>query len=581
MSEWYAKDISKKVKTGIKTKGMSGKPIVTEAPYGYVKDPDNKDFWIIDEEAAEVVRLIFRLFIGGKNRNQIAVYLTQEQIPTPTFYMKDRGRGTCKNKTLGEDNRCKWNKATLTNILTRQEYCGDVVNFKTTKHFRDKHNHYVDRSQWHITENVHEPIISRSDFETVQRILENAPVRRPNGDGEIHPLSGLLFCKDCGAKCTFVLITGTAASGTLLFAASMRPLDERSTWAAKSKKEYDLDENGERIRLPSGRYKTHKVDLTGWNDKDNTLLWRKAWADYTNDFLERNGSPERIDHRSNAERGIDELPTVHMGVAACQMEKKGIATEKGELNRSIQKTNRLIREIRAQIGKLKEWIADLFKARETAPKQPPQSPNLANLLMKYLSVQREKSRKYSQSWQRQHATDELKTIAAAVNYLSEHGISNLDELDDSLSSVSDKAYSIRAGMKTAEERMKKLQKLIEYGKNYTEYKPIHDELKKLQNGWTNKRDKYEEAHRAELTLWNAASRYLHANLTDTKTLPISKWKQEYADLKVQRDTDYTKLKATRADVSELQKIRKCVDIALRADQPEQAQSRTKRHDIDR
>ena len=106
MSEWYAKDISKKVKTGIKTKGMSGKPIVTEAPYGYVKDPDNKDFWIIDEEAAEVVRLIFRLFIGGKNRNQIAVYLTQEQIPTPTFYMKDRGRGTCKNKTLNEDNRC-------------------------------------------------------------------------------------------------------------------------------------------------------------------------------------------------------------------------------------------------------------------------------------------------------------------------------------------------------------------------------------------------------------------------------------------------------------------------------------------
>ena len=200
MSEWYAKDISKKVKTGIKTKGMSGKPIVTEAPYGYVKDPDNKDFWIIDEEAAEVVRLIFRLFIGGKNRNQIAVHLKNEQIPTPTFYMKDRGRGTCKNKTLGEENRCKWNKATLTNILTRQEYCGDVVNFKTTKHFRDKHNHYVDRSQWHITENVHEPIISRSDFETVQRILENAPVRRPNGDGEIHPLSGLLFCKDCGAK---------------------------------------------------------------------------------------------------------------------------------------------------------------------------------------------------------------------------------------------------------------------------------------------------------------------------------------------------------------------------------------------
>ena len=250
---------------------------------------------------------------------------------------------------------------------------------------------------------------------------------------------------------------------------TMRAMDETGKWLPKSRKVYDLDENGERIRLPSGRYKTHKVDLTGWNDKGNALLWRKAWADLTNDFLERNGSPQRIDHRSNAERGIDEIPTVHMGVAACQMEKKGIATEKGELNRNIQKANRLIREIRAQVGKLKEWIADLFKARETAPEQPPQSPGLANLLMKYLSVQREKSRKYSQSWQRQHAADELKTVAAAVNYLSEHGISTLDELDAALSSVSEQADAIRAGMKTAEQRMKELQKLIEYGRNYQTY----------------------------------------------------------------------------------------------------------------
>jgi len=363
---------------------------------------------------------------------------------------------------------------------------------------------------------------------------------------------------------------------------TMRPLDERGAWAAKSKKEYDLDENGERIRLPSGRYKTHKVDLTGWNDKGNALLWRKAWADISNEFLERAGSAERIDHRSNAERGIDEIPTVHMGVAACQMEKKGITTEKGELNRNIQKANRLIREIRAQIGKLKEWLAGLLTERDTAPEQPTQSPGLANLLMKYLSVQKEKSRKYSQSWQRQHAADELKTVAAAVSYLSERGISTLAELDASLSSVSDKAYSIREGMKTAEQRMKQLQKLIEYGKNYTEYKPIHDALKTLKNGWTNKRDKYEEAHRAELTLWGAASRYLHANLPKgTKSLPIAEWEQEYATLKAQDSEDYAKLKAARAEVAELQKIRRCVDIALKAEQPERTQTRTKRHDLDR
>ena len=200
MSEWYAKDISKKVKTGIKTKGMSGKPICTEAPYGYVKDPSDKDFWLIDEEAAAVVRLIFSLFMDGKNRNQIAIHLKNEQILTPTFYLKQQDRGTAKSRTLNENNRYDWNKATLTRILTRQEYCGDIVNFKTTKHYRDKRNHYVDKSEWHITENVHEPIIDRATFENVQRILENAPVKRPNGDGYIHPLSGLLFCKDCGSK---------------------------------------------------------------------------------------------------------------------------------------------------------------------------------------------------------------------------------------------------------------------------------------------------------------------------------------------------------------------------------------------
>ena len=209
---------------------------------------------------------------------------------------------------------------------------------------------------------------------------------------------------------------------------------------------------------PKGKQSVKQLTRQG---QSNALLWRKAWADISNAYLERAGSRSRIDHRSNAERGIDELPTVHMGVAACQMEKKGIATEKGELNRNIQKANRLIREIRAQIGKLKEWIGELFKAREAAPEQPPQSPGLANLLMKYLSVQREKSRKYSQYWQQQHAADELKTVAKVVSYLSEHGISTLDELDAALSSVSDQADAIREGMKTAEKRMKELQKLIE------------------------------------------------------------------------------------------------------------------------
>ena len=364
------------------------------------------------------------------------------------------------------------------------------------------------------------------------------------------------------------------------FLCPIRPMEQDGTWGIKQRREYVLDEEGNRIRDANGKYVFNAVPTTDWGSPETLEHWREAWAEMCNAKFAEKGLDVRIDHRSYERQGIEQIPTVHIGVAASQMEKKGIATEKGELNRNIQKANRLIREIRAQIGKLKEWISDLFKARETAPEQPPQSPNLANLLMKYLSVQREKSRKYSQSWQHQHAADELKTIAAAVNYLSEHGISNLDELDASLSSVSDKAYSIREGMKTAEQRMKELQKLMEYGRNYQTYKPIQDEYRQIR--WKGKQEKFAEARRAELTLWDAANRYLRANLPKgTKTLPIAEWEQEYADLKTQRDSDYTKLKDTRTNVSELQKIRKCVDIALRADQPEQTQSRTKRQEQER
>ena len=157
---------------------------------------------------------------------------------------------------------------------------------------------------------------------------------------------------------------------------TMRPLDEKGAWAAKSKKEYVLDESGEKILLPSGRYKTRKIDLMDWNRQENADLWRKAWADMANDFLEQNGSAERIDHRSNAERGIDEIPTVHMGVAACQMEKKGIATEKGELNRNIQKANRLIREIRRRSASSKNGLPDCLPRGKPPRSSRPNPPTL-------------------------------------------------------------------------------------------------------------------------------------------------------------------------------------------------------------
>ena len=359
---------------------------------------------------------------------------------------------------------------------------------------------------------------------------------------------------------------------------TMRPMDERGKWLPKSKKEYVLDENGERIRLSSGRYKTRKVDLVDWNSQENAEVWRKVWADLANEFLERNNRSERIDHRSYERQGIDQIPTVHIGVAASQMEKKGIATERGELNRSIKAANRLLRDIKAQIGKLKERLLDVFKAKESLRTEPPQpkSPNLSTLLFRYLDIQKAKSGKYSQSWQQQHTADELKAISKAVNLLSEKGIYTLEELDVALSVVHDKASEIRNGMKPRETRIRQLQKLMEQAQNLRETQPIHNECKQIR--WKGKQEKFAEAHRADLAIWDAANRYLRANLPDMKLTPKA-WQTELAALTAENEAEYARLKAQREEVTELQKVRRYVDVALKADAPQKAKN--KHHDIDR
>ena len=198
MSEWFAKDCSKKIRSVFKAKGMAGKRVGSMPPYGYVKSPDNKDLLVIDEPAAEIVRRIFHLTMDGKGPYQICKILSAEKIPIPAYYQAEQGYGLWKNRQVRDP--YAWNSSTITSILEKQEYCGDTVNFKTRKHLNDKKSHYVDESQWTVFENTHEPIIDRETYENCKRIRNNNKRRRPNGHGYVHPLSGLLFCKDCGGK---------------------------------------------------------------------------------------------------------------------------------------------------------------------------------------------------------------------------------------------------------------------------------------------------------------------------------------------------------------------------------------------
>ena len=197
INEYYAKDISKKIKSTFKAKGESGKHVASSPPYGYLKDSEDKNQWVIDEVAAPIVRRIFRMTLEGYGPYQIATQFTAEHIPIPAYHQAQSGVGLWQNREIKYP--YKWTSSTIAHILQKHEYLGHTVNFKTRKHFKDKKSHYVDKDQWLIFEDTHEPIIDKETFDNVQRI--RGQVRRyPDGWGEAHPLTGLMYCAGCGGK---------------------------------------------------------------------------------------------------------------------------------------------------------------------------------------------------------------------------------------------------------------------------------------------------------------------------------------------------------------------------------------------
>jgi len=196
MNEFYARDTSRKIRSVFKSKGMSGKHLTGTVIYGYLWD-EKREHWLVDEEAAAVVRHIFALAMEGYGPYQIATKLSEEKIEMPAVHLARYGEGVNKNKAFADIYR--WSASTVVEILKKQEYLGHTVNFKTRKHFKDKKSHYVDESEWTIFENTHEAIIDQETFDNVQRVRGNAR-RYPDGFGEAYPLTGLMYCADCGGK---------------------------------------------------------------------------------------------------------------------------------------------------------------------------------------------------------------------------------------------------------------------------------------------------------------------------------------------------------------------------------------------
>ena len=196
MNEFYARDTSRKIRSVFKSKGMSGKHLTGTVIYGYLWD-EKREHGLVDDEAAEVVRRIFSLTLEGYGPYQIACKLSADRIEIPVVHLARFNEGVNRSKPVKDP--YGWGSSTIVNILKKREYLGHTINFKTRKHFKDKKSHYVSEDEWTIFENTHEAIIDQQTFDLVQKIRSN--VRRyPNGWGEAAPLTGLLYCADCGGK---------------------------------------------------------------------------------------------------------------------------------------------------------------------------------------------------------------------------------------------------------------------------------------------------------------------------------------------------------------------------------------------
>ena len=329
---------------------------------------------------------------------------------------------------------------------------------------------------------------------------------------------------------------------------TMRPLNEDKTWEAKSKKEYILDENGEKIKLKNGNYKTRKINTTDWNEQDKAEEWRKAWADTANKYLEENSIQEKVDHRSYQRQGIEQIPTIHLGVSATQMEKKGIQTERGNINREIKHQNKILKEIARRIKALLNWIREIGKEEKAETNNLKSTlPPKENLLSVFENLIRKNADKNNA---------DLEQYIESYQLLKEKNITSLTELKENIVTLRDKNYKTTRVLKDTEKRIDDNTKLIDQAEKYLKHKDTYTAYTKLKK---NKQDTFYNEHTAEIILFESAKKYLKEHLGENKTLNISKWKSEVDTLKKEKKSLYNQILEIREEVKQAEKVKTCIE----------------------
>ena len=340
---------------------------------------------------------------------------------------------------------------------------------------------------------------------------------------------------------------------------TMRAIDENGKWLPKCRKVYDIDEHGNRIG-------SHREDTVDWNKKENAEIWRHAWEEKVNKYLEKNNRPERIDMRSYERQGIDLVPTVHLGPAASEMERRGEETILGTLNRDIVKFNSVRKHLRKALADLKAWVEEIKKILSELKEE--KEPTIADVLIDYLNSRQEAHNGKSRYYYNKDLAVDLKQVSKILVFLQEHNITSADSLWEMIEEVSE----IQSRIDSADERIKELKKGMKFHSDYAKYKSVADEYSKKKFG----RDKFKAEHSKELNSFYRAKRWIDENPnTTTKSL-----KSEIEKLQKQKDTDVTKIESNYGSLEELKRAKYIISVVMaNVKAAEQNKSQNERQNI--
>ena len=347
---------------------------------------------------------------------------------------------------------------------------------------------------------------------------------------------------------------------------TMRAMDENGRWLPKSRREYELDEDGNRIKDENGKWKFRKVFTTDWDDRGNAELWRQAWEDIQNRYLEQADRPERISMKSYERQGIDQIPTVHMGPAVTAMERRGIETNIGNLNREIKKTNALIAAIKRAINKIREWITEVKEAIIEIDMQP-KEVMLVDLLIQRFNERKEERR---ETWnsaygQQRGAIKDLQRFADITAYMRENNIRSVADLDNRLEEISAAEQPTRNQMKSIRSKISRVERLLEAGERKAKLDPVHDQYLKIH--WKGRKEKFAKEHKAELDAWNQAERTIRKDLPD-QPFNAGALQTELSSLNAQLDELNAGLKPFQEETQMLKDIRYLVKDLIPELEPE-------------